>query len=76
MIEDKGERASEIEIVAVPEDEGLHKASDAIASIASREKGSVLLFTNTRSVAERLGVLLSKRLANKVMVHTAASQGR
>jgi len=69
VIEDKGERAYEIEIVAVPEDEGLHKASDAIASIASREKGSVLLFTNTRSVAERLGVLLSKRLANKVMVH-------
>ena len=69
VVEDRGQRTYEINVVTAPEDGELEKAADVIASIVKGDKGSTLLFTNTRSVAERLGALLAKRLEGEVMVH-------
>ncbi|MGC9071166.1 MAG: DEAD/DEAH box helicase [Acidilobus sp.] len=69
VVEDKGERTYSISVVTVPEEYDLGKAVDVIASMLMDERGSALLFTNTRSVAERLGALLAKPLGDSVMVH-------
>ncbi len=69
IVEDKGARKYEIDVVTVPEDSELDRAADVIASLVRGDQGSTLMFTNTRSVAERLGALMTNRLEGKVMVH-------
>ncbi|MGC9209895.1 MAG: DEAD/DEAH box helicase [Acidilobus sp.] len=69
VVEDRGERTYNINIVSVNEEDDLNKVVEVITSLVNEERGSTLLFTNTRSVAEKLGAMLSKRLGDAVMVH-------
>ena len=71
VVEDRGERRYKVSVVVADPVNGdfLLGAANLIADIINGVEGSVLVFTNTRSVAERLGSILSRQLGGKVMVH-------
>ncbi|AMD31258.1 ATP-dependent helicase [Acidilobus sp. 7A] len=71
VVEDNSIRRYVIDVNVVKESgDGFEGAAKRIAEIARSEEGSVLVFTNTRSVAEKLSSLLSSMLEDgKVVVH-------
>ncbi len=72
IVEDNTARKYVIDLKVVNEggSDDFDRAAQAIADVVESEKGSVLVFTNTRSVAEKLASLLAGKLgSNKVAVH-------